>query len=192
MQNFVQDAVRTESVVSREERLVDLDNVKRVFEVFVNSSELLDIFKKWFFYKRVIGAPKVEDTCHLIDSTIESLLFLKNQLIMDGGTLFEGMSDLGFSTRLMHSIVGAGTESGEMVDSLIPALNGQEIDYVNVIEEFGDSLWYFAIGLDFTGLSEDEIKAKVINKLKARYPDKYNDEEANNRNLEADRKVLES
>ena len=56
---------------------------------------------------------------------------------------------------LLHCIMGLVTESGELEE----AISKNELDVVNVKEEFGDLLWYLAIG--YTACGED-----ISNRLK--------------------------
>ena len=70
--------------------------------------------------------------------------------------------------------------------------SGHPIDLVNVAEELGDIFWYAALIAKEAGLTFEEIQAKNIAKLKARYPEKFDDVLAENRDLEKERKILES
>lgn len=94
--------------------------------------------------------------------------------------------------RLLHAILGLATEAGELLDAIKKYIfYGKEIDMVNIAEEFGDSLWYSAIGCDSIDKSMEEIFALVINKLSARYPDRFSEDRANVRDLLKERRVLE-
>ena len=64
-------------------------------------------------------------------------------------------------------------------------------DEVNLKEEAGDLLWYLAmlfreLDTDFT-----EVATTNINKLKARFPEKFTEEKAYVRDLITERKILE-
>ena len=94
--------------------------------------------------------------------------------------------------RLLHAGMGLTTESAEFLDALKKEIYyGKELDKVNLAEEIGDILWYCAIALSELGVSEEVMK-KNIAKLEARYPEKFTEEKAENRDLEAERKILES
>ena len=94
--------------------------------------------------------------------------------------------------RLLHAGIGLATESGEFLDALKKHIYyGKELDKVNLIEEISDQMWYCAIALDELGVSFEEVMAKNIAKLSARYPEKFTEEKAENRDLEIERSILE-
>ena len=95
--------------------------------------------------------------------------------------------------RLLHATLGLVTEAGEFADSVKRSLfYNKEFDKVNAIEEIGDILWYCALALDHVGSSFEHAMEINIAKLAKRYPDKYSDYNALNRDLESERKILEA
>jgi len=94
--------------------------------------------------------------------------------------------------RLLHAGMGMCTEAGEFVDQLKKHLfYGTEIDLVNLSEEIGDVMWYCALVMETLGISFDEVLTKNIIKLKQRYPGRFNENGAINRDLEKERELLE-
>ncbi len=94
--------------------------------------------------------------------------------------------------RLLHAGIGISTEAGEFLDALKKHIfYGKELDRVNLKEELGDLFWYIAIACDELDIEFEPIMARNIEKLKARYGDKFTDEKAENRNLNAERQILE-
>lgn len=95
--------------------------------------------------------------------------------------------------RMLHAAIGISTEAGELLDSLKKHIfYGKTIDTVNLSEELGDLFWYMAIMADAMGYdSFDRIMSTNIEKLRARYGDKFSDERAIHRDLGAERSVLE-
>lgn len=88
---------------------------------------------------------------------------------------------------IVHSVIGIATELAELVE----CLNRPDFDAVNFGEELGDLLWYLARGASADDRWLTAIGHANIAKLKARYPDKYNDQNAVDRDLSAERKTLE-
>jgi len=95
--------------------------------------------------------------------------------------------------RILHGSMGIVTEAGELMDALKKHIYyGKELDLVNIKEEMGDIMWYMAILCDELGTSFDELTTINIDKLKARYPEKFTSEKALNRDLSKEREILES
>ena len=94
--------------------------------------------------------------------------------------------------RALHSAMGMSTEANEVLDALKKAVfYGKDLDIINIYEELGDLMWYIAIMCDTWGFDLENIMEMNIKKLKARYPEKFDEERANTRDLRKERKVLE-
>jgi NTP pyrophosphatase (non-canonical NTP hydrolase) len=94
--------------------------------------------------------------------------------------------------RLDHAADGMCTEAGEFKDVLKKwKYYGKEIDLINLEEELGDLCYYIGLACDVLGTDFDKIQRKNINKLKARYSEKFTENEGINRNLDIERQVLE-
>jgi NTP pyrophosphatase (non-canonical NTP hydrolase) len=94
--------------------------------------------------------------------------------------------------KLLHAVIGLATESGELLDQMKKVVfYGKELDRVNIKEELGDLMWYMAILIRELDLDLEEVLELNINKLRARYGDKFNSEGALHRNLEKEREILE-
>lgn len=96
--------------------------------------------------------------------------------------------------RAAHAVLGIATESGEMVDALLKLVTGDMSfeDYkVNSVEERGDISWYVNIHRDAVHGNEEVDKNANMNKLLVkRYGLAFDEDKANNRNLEEELKVL--
>lgn len=94
--------------------------------------------------------------------------------------------------RLLHAVIGLQTEASELQAALAAYLfEGQPIDWTNVSEELGDSLWYVALAADVQGVSVTDIMRQNIDKLRLRFPNKFSAFDALNRDLKAERSFLE-
>lgn len=94
--------------------------------------------------------------------------------------------------KLLHAVIGLSTESGELLDQMKKVIYyGKELDRTNIKEELGDLMWYMAILLRELDLNFEDVLEVNINKLKARYGEKFNSENALNRNLDIERAILE-
>jgi NTP pyrophosphatase (non-canonical NTP hydrolase) len=94
--------------------------------------------------------------------------------------------------RAVHAIFGLATEIGELTDSFKRTIfYGKHADRTNIAEEIGDAFWYLAILCDHVGVSFEQCMVANINKLRARYPNKFTEHDAVNRDLGNERAVLE-
>lgn len=95
--------------------------------------------------------------------------------------------------RLLHVAMGIQTEAAEFTDMLKKHIfYGKPLDEVNLKEELFDMTWYIAIALDVLGYTFEEGFKTNIDKLKARYPEKFTEDSANNRDLKVERQILEN
>lgn len=93
----------------------------------------------------------------------------------------------------LHMVLGMQTEAAEIADAYKKTIAyKKELDLVNVKEELGDILWYIANLCNIHGWDLRDIMQTNIDKLKARYPEKFTEENALNRNLDKERAILES
>ena len=99
--------------------------------------------------------------------------------------------------RGLHSVAGLVTEAGELMDAFKKHLfYGQPLDLINVVEELGDLCWYMALMIDVlrhkgVDVTWESIMERNIEKLRARYGDKFSAEKAIHRDLEKERTILE-
>ena len=97
---------------------------------------------------------------------------------------------------LLHAVLGIVTEAGELTDALkrfifyVPN-DVCKVDKTNIAEELGDLMWYIALACNYLGVDFDTVQRQNIAKLQARYPDKFDSNHAQVRDLQAERKVLE-
>jgi NTP pyrophosphatase (non-canonical NTP hydrolase) len=92
----------------------------------------------------------------------------------------------------IHMVLGMQTEAAELADAFKKRLAyGKNLDEVNIKEEVGDQMWYIANLCNINGWDLGEILETNINKLRVRYPEKFTQENALVRDLNAERKELE-
>lgn len=181
LKQYVKDAIRTESQI--ETVNVDPVQLARVFSAFVASGTLLDMIKKNVFYKKPIDQHKWKHYAGIIEEIGVRLTngeYLKLQQ----------EESINVDTRVFHAVVGIATEATELVEALSNGIAGAP-DTVNLQEEVGDLCWYQAILIDAVGGDWDGVLERNIAKLRARYPDKFTNENAINRDTATERKILE-
>jgi NTP pyrophosphatase (non-canonical NTP hydrolase) len=88
--------------------------------------------------------------------------------------------------RLVHGFLGILSEIPELAEAILKQ------DKVNVAEETFDISWYQAVIMDSQDLLMDMGATANIQKLRLRYPDKFSQYDAQNRDIEWERESLES
>lgn len=92
----------------------------------------------------------------------------------------------------IHMILGMVTEVGELADTFKKNMAyNKEIDWVNVEEEVGDITWYLVNFCSKNNIDIERCFDKNVAKLRARYPEKFSEEMATNRDLKKERETLE-
>jgi NTP pyrophosphatase (non-canonical NTP hydrolase) len=96
------------------------------------------------------------------------------------------------AAKVLHAAMGINTEGGEIMDALKKLLfYGKPLDVVNLREEAGDVLWYLALLLRAIDADFETTMQVNIDKLRARYPSKFSEAAALNRDLTKERAILE-
>ncbi len=86
------------------------------------------------------------------------------------------------SSRIVQGLMGLNGESGEAIDILKKHLfQGHPLDRAHLAKELGDVAWYLAVTADAIGYDLETIFQMNIDKLKERYPDKFDPELSKNR-----------
>lgn len=162
---YIELAIRTGGYKSKfHGELVPLEAYKQLVLNCMDTGNALDRMKKSLFY----GKPNA--MAHMPNEiTLEQLG--TNQELVD----------------ILHGIVGICTESTELLEALFKP----KLDKVNLKEELGDVLWYVAILCKVLDCSFEQLMEMNIAKLRKRFPERFTEENALNRNLDAERKVLE-
>ncbi len=100
--------------------------------------------------------------------------------------------DLGddFNNQL-HMVMGISTEAGELLDVYKKRLAyNKELDLINIGEELGDISWYWIELCELLGFDPEVLFTINIEKLKERFPDKFSEDKAINRDTDRERQIL--
>ena len=93
---------------------------------------------------------------------------------------------------IIHMLFGIMTETGELTDVFKKNMAyNKDIDWTNVEEEIGDLMFYIASFCRISGIDLQDVIDRNVKKLEARYPDKFTEYHAKNRDLKKEREILE-
>lgn len=90
----------------------------------------------------------------------------------------------------LHAVLGIVTEGAELISAMLKYLETGKLDKVNFGEELGDVSWYQGMWCGKNDVKMSDVLETNINKLKARYPEKFTDFLADNRNLDKELVIL--
>lgn len=166
--SYIAKAIRTESIEGAKDRLGEcISDFSRLKEVLNTITTEIDALKKFIYY----GKPSI----YVANDRLNLKLDVSDEQL-----------------RLLHSGLGMLTEAEEFLSPVVSSiLNNQDLDLVNLKEELGDSMWYTAIACDVLGTTFEIEQERNITKLQQRYPEKFDSDKAINRDLEAERNILE-
>lgn len=184
--DYASNALRTEKVI--EKLTISKDTIWSALQLAVHSAEILDTVKKTLVYDKPLDVPALQQLIFETIRTLSDLGFeLKSATNLNAGSPLDTPN-----LRVLHGAIGMFGEAGELCAAVKSEMEGFGLDLVNVAEETADSDWYKNIIHDETCIPEEVCRAKNIAKLKARYGDKFTNEAALNRDLAAERAVLEA
>lgn len=189
---FIANATRTESRIP-EVRLggYDMRAFMEALQLAQQVGKLIDTFKRHIYYGKPLDRVKVEAACRNITKLAQGCR-IETEFGGDEKRNQLAVHTISNDPRVVHAIVGMFGECGELVEALLLSENeGKPIDRVSTGEELGDLDWYKAVILDAMSLDEVQIRETVIAKLKKRYGDKFTPDAAINRDVAAERVVLE-
>ncbi len=164
MKNYLNDSERTASNTYFTDKVTE-EEVKSAFETFAATGETLDNQKRRLFYGKGDA--------------------------LQGGNV-DGFSIDGLNGNIVHEINGLCTEAGEISEAFLKAAKTGKFDEVNLKEEAGDLLWYLAMLFRELDTDFETVATTNINKLKARFPEKFTQENAYVRDLDTEREILET
>jgi NTP pyrophosphatase (non-canonical NTP hydrolase) len=147
---------------------------------FMISSGVLDLMKKKIAYNA--------DPIKLFRVDAENSAALLN---FNDPIFLDKIAESQELSQLLHYTIGVITEANELMVALTKGAITGNLDKVNVGEELADISWYQSNAAERLGLSMEDLLAKNISKLEARYPEKFTQEAAVNRDLEKERNILE-
>lgn len=186
-EEFLQDAKRTESIPVVQK--MSNTGVAGFLYLAQVACKMVGMAKASIYYNRPFDVDKM---AKLTDEF--SMMNYNLQEMYSNNLLFvEKEENPAFDIRLLHSVMGMVDEAGELAEKLRDTfVEGTPLDKAKFAVEMGDSDWFKAIGHDALGIDEVTVRKAVIAKLKQRFPEKFTEENANNRDTDKEDTVAES
>lgn len=202
---YIANAIKTESVPA----VINL-NVPTMYvflDALVAMSTVADQLKRKLYYGKDFDTEKLNSALHIASGASGCLIemgedgdFAKTEAEIASsintsnkhGAAMLKSNAANLNIRLLHGALGIFGESGEMLEALFKQFKGEGLDLVNMREEVGDTQWYTAILCDELKADLDVIRDTNIGKLRSRYPNAFDANKAIDRNIAAEREVLEA
>ena len=182
---YIEDCMRTCSDKYFGE-YVGREHLRDALKDAILSLTILDRIKKALFY----GKKQLYNTSNSGRRVYNCTGVLRD--ISCGIAKEKGIWEHTASQQIIHGILGCATEAGEMLEALYAAVfEGKDLDLVNLREERGDLKWYLAILAHAQGDDWSADEKLNIAKLRKRFPEKFEQDKAINRNLDVERQTLE-
>lgn len=173
--DYMAEADKTCSIVYNPQ-YVNRDNFVKTLSLIVELCGVLNLSKKLLFRGRTpADVGLVEPRLH------ESL-----------AVEFDQNNPMPGEVDILHGLVGAITEAGEMAEVLLNRIEGGTFDRVNVLEEAGDEMWYIVRMLRGLGTDLPTLFRSNIDKLHGRHGEAFDVFRDANRDLAAERARLET
>lgn len=153
---------------------VEKDFLHMKLGIITEVAEVLDIFKKELAYKKPI------DIVNLGEELGDIAWYAVNKATFLGSVVTYNEFRLEYKIGSENNVI-------ETLESILYYVN-----HINNIVKPNNILFDCKCIAEFYNLDFEEILYKNIEKLKVRYPDKFTEEAALNRNLDSERKILES
>lgn len=207
LKQYSTDALRTESRIEKVQG-ISPPTLYSAMTGVAATANILDSIKKHIFYGKAVDHSELLNGIELAIDCLRDLKHdFENQQVHDVNKTEMFQTPAGYFTeigpaqlesldpRILHVALGVATESGEIVETLLRQMEGEQLDMVNLSEEIGDLNWY-ANGIfpDASGISYSKYLSTNIVKLAVRYPEKFSSWLAKdeNRHLVEERKALEA
>lgn len=182
-QDFQASALRTECVSTTLN--YGQKDLQLLLQLLVAAAKIADIAKKTIVYSKPVDIAKMSTLLTALSNTAQMICVTLDDPMGNRDHLHP------VNLRILHGSIGMFGEAGELLEAIAKQQTTGVLDMVNIGEECADSDWYKAILLDEAGLDEGETRQRVIAKLAIRYPEKFSLEQAENRDLAAERLALE-
>lgn len=173
---------------------VTMAHLRQTAETVIKAGEALDKIKKALFYGKGddLGLTRSPGARNALEAPF--LLAGVPIPLLAADLTDEEKREVERAEIILHMVIGKVTEAAEAFEAVMKVINGdvKPLDAVNLLEEVGDGLWYDGNLLTALGSSFPQVMATNNGKLRKRFPQGFTEHDANNRDLEGERAILEA
>ncbi|MDX2102914.1 MAG: hypothetical protein EAZ99_03875 [Alphaproteobacteria bacterium] len=162
---YLRESARTASTLFRTD-VVSVATLKQTLEDAITLGQRVDQVKKGLFY----GKPVKDPT-------------------LTGGAVGEPSGTV--PPDLLHAALGIYTEAVELMQALLAGLDGAPLDRANLLEELGDIEWFMALAYRTLEARPEAVRQVNIDKLRKRFPDRFTEAQAIDKDIAAERDLLD-
>ena len=183
MQEYLEGSARTTAHTEVRDDIYPTHNkLANDIVTLISNGQIADLMKRSLFYKEAQAKTQERADGYKADNIALYQSIEKMDLNRKFGTV---------EIDIAHAALGLMSEAAEVLEEIVKAfVEGRPFDLTNLREEAGDVLWYEALLLRSVESTFEAEGARNLNKLKKRYPEKFTSEDALNRDLAGEQKVL--
>lgn len=183
LDQYLKDVSRT--IVQPPKVVVNPQLLYGALGMFFHAATILDQIKKFIYYKKPLERDTIVKSLIQIAEAHRKLQYTSLEA-HDQELLSQPIP---IDSNTFHAILGIATEAGELVEHL--RFDGKPMDKAGISDELGDSHWYHGLLVMAMSIDWESVFDANIQKLKARYPDKFTQQDAIMRNIDNEREVVE-
>lgn len=183
LNQYLKDVSRT--IVQPPKVVVNPQLLYGALGMFFHSANILDQVKKFIYYKKPLDRDRIIKSLMQIAEAHRKLQYTSLEA-HDQELLSQPIP---IDSNIFHAILGIATEAGELVEHL--KFDGKPMDKAGISDELGDSHWYHGLLVMAMDIDWNSVFDANIKKLKARYPEKFTEQDALLRDIANEREVVE-
>lgn len=192
MQNYLEQSENTQSIVDHKTQQDLISDqypdhtvlAHDLVDLIVNGGQA-DLAKRSIFYDEPLDKSEARAAKMRVDA---EALYNK---VVDASKMPRKPRFTPGQLDIIHACLGLFSETAEILESTLNSyLADGPIDITNLREELGDILWYTALATRMADSDFERLATANLNKLKVRYPDKFDSENALNRDISAEQQAL--
>ena len=181
-ETFIPNVLRTEATLPAD-KTIQKQRLTMAFILAARAAEVLNLFKRELVYNKELETDLLDTYLQEIESFGDMIRSLKNETPVS-------LSEIGVDPRKIHALIGMTTEGGEIGKEAAQWLDTGFLSDLNVGAEMGDFNYYQGLWCHAAGIQQGSILDLVVSKLNLKFPEGYDENLADNRDITLDANIL--